>query len=102
MKSYSLKEKSLVSFWQEMVSKSKVYSGSIRQFCKENRLSEKAFYEWRRQLEASQEEGLQDRFVKVHIDQEQGKDSGPQSRSALLPDAKWVAEFVREFLKGLS
>lgn len=96
MKSYNLKEKSLESFWQEMVAKSKLRSGSIRQFCKENRVAEKAFYEWRNKLEDLPEESPQDAFIKVQIDSE-----NLHSRYPRLPDPKWVAELLRELFKEL-
>ena len=84
-------------FWDEQLDKLSVYPGSQREFCAEHGLSESQLSYNKNKLKKKA------KFSKVRevpaLKAERAvvdKSTYPQPR---LPDAKWLAQFIREILK---
>lgn len=84
-------------FWDEQLDKLSVYPGSQREFCAEHGLSESQLSYNKNKLN---KKAKFSKIREVPLPKAErsvvGKSTYPQQR---LPDAKWLAQFIREILK---
>lgn len=83
----SKKNQEIRKRWQGIIAEAEQHPVSVKAYCRENGISAPSLYIMRGKLRKNQE--LKKSFSRVEI---------LESRNARLPDAEWVATFVRSFL----
>ena len=92
--------------WQRHVEAAGSFPGSIHKYCSEREISEASFYYWRKKVGARAKTNSgsvsQPEFLPVIVSQTTREEAlllRALDERALLPDARWAAEFVAHLFR---
>lgn len=85
--------------WQSVLAKSKLYPGSIPEFCRQEGVSIYTFRYWHRKLNQDNEQKLigTSAFARVQIQTSLADSNHHQD----LPDPRWIAEILLHLQRGM-
>lgn len=86
-------EKSKQEIWWQRVLESREYAGGVAAYCEKQGLNKSTLFYWRKKLGERKGVEKHSPFVPVELE------SKAEPR---LPDAKWLASFASELIRGLS
>ncbi len=92
-----------LQYWSEHSRRFAASSQTLKAYCAEQKISHHTFSYWRGAIKkenvGDSEKLPRSKFVPVNITATPRAEAPTNTR---LPDAKWVADFVRHFLQGAS
>ncbi len=99
----SLVHQEKVKLWETRFESFKTFHGTIKDFCKSEKVAVSAFYQWRQRLfpriAIKRRKKPKSRFLPVVVSE---MPAVRVERKNELPDARWVAEVMGHLIRGLS
>lgn len=95
-----------INFWIENHKAAEVYPSGIRSYCKEQNISLTMYYKWKKRIAVIKAKELRPVFLPVQIKESKKPiNTEPIASSKdianILPEAKWLAEVLAHFVRGL-
>lgn len=81
-------------FWKKHIEAGGKHAAGIRAYCEENKISHSQYYNWKSKLLVLN--GTKQRFVPAKLEMTEITKNMPP-----LPDARWLAHFTVELIRGL-